>query len=115
MLESPGVLFTWEAIKSLLLVFIAGGVTWMCKTLLVMRENFHDLKVEVVGVDGKNGLKSKVADLLTRVKAIDQRHERLDAIDEYERQQHPGPDRRQGARRLRDIVREADLEPGEPT
>jgi hypothetical protein len=108
MLESPGVVFTWEAIKSVLLVFIAGGVGWLCRTILEMREGFHDLKVEVKGVDGKNGLKSKVEALLKQVKAIDDRHAKLDAITEYERQQHPGPDRRKEARRLRDIIREND-------
>lgn len=108
MLESPGVLFSWEVIRSLLLVFITGGVTWAVKILLGLRDSFHDLTIEVRGVDGKNGLKSKVKVLEGKVNAIDERHTRLDAVEEYERQQYHGEDRRKETRRLRDIVRDAD-------
>lgn len=109
MLESAGVLFTWEAIKSLLLVFIAGGVGWMCKQILTMREGFHDLANEVWGRDKKNGLRSKVAEIIRQVQSINERHAKLDAIEDYERQQYDGPNRRKESRRLRDIVRDVDL------
>ena len=110
MLESVGVLFSWEAIKSVLLVLIAGGVGWMCRQILLMRDGFHDLANEVWGRDKKNGMRSRLADLIERVKQIDKRHERLDAITDYERQQYDGPDRRQDQRRLRDKVRDIDVE-----
>jgi hypothetical protein len=97
----------WEVAKGVMLTGITAGVGWIATTLRTIAREQIDQKHILVGVDGKNGLKSDVRLLVRRVDAIEDRNIAIDAVNEAERQQHPSGERRIGARRLRDVVHEA--------
>lgn len=87
--------------------YIAKQATAALKELREVKTDIRDLKRDVHGVDGTNGIKSDVKLLVKRVDAIEDRNIAIDAVVEAERQQWPHRDRRAGARRLRDVIHEA--------
>ena len=92
----------WEVAKGVMLTLTTAGVMWSARTLLSVRDRVRDLSSVVMGRDGSNGLKSASKDHEERIQIIEERHSNLDAIAEFEKAQHPGPDRRHENRRLRD-------------
>lgn len=106
MLQSPEIAQTWEVAKSVMLTLTTLGVAWIARTVFVTRDDVRDLKYDVRGVDGTNGIKSIVKHLDERVGVLEDHKIMLDAVEEAERQQYQGDERRHGARRLRDIIRD---------
>lgn len=87
--------------------YIATTARAALRELREVKTDLRDLKRDVHGTDGTNGIKSDVKLLVKRVDAIEDRNIEIDAVTEYERQQWPHADRRAGARRLRDVAHEA--------
>jgi hypothetical protein len=109
--------FTGDEIRTALLTviiavggFIATRATQVLKVLRELQIDIHDLKRDIHGDDGKNGIKGDVRLLVRRVDAIEDRNIAIDAVVEAEREQWPYPDRRHGQRRLHDVIREAQEE-----
>jgi hypothetical protein len=100
----------WEMAKGVMLTFSTAGIGWLISTVRRVEKRQVTLEHLVIGVDGKNGMRSKVTTLGEDVAAIKLRNERIDTITEYEKKQYPGEDRRQGPRRIRDVVREVEEE-----
>lgn len=98
---------SWELAKGIALFVSTSGISYGVVLLrkIVASQQRHE--TILIGVDGKNGLRSKVDLLITRVDALEDRAIALDAVAEAERHLHPGPDRRIGARRMRDVTHEA--------
>lgn len=114
---APGFTFTGDEIRTAMIGVLVTICTYLAKeareALTVLRAvlvDLRDLKRDVHGIDGKNGIKSDVKLLVQRVDAIEDRNIAIDAVVEAERQAWPHPDRRQGARRLQDVIREAQEE-----
>lgn len=97
----------WEIAKGIMLFACTALLTWCAKTLREVLRQLIDHQHILVGVDGTNGLRSQVRSLQEDVEAIQQRNTRIDAVTEAEQRLHPGPDRRHGARRMRDVTHEA--------
>jgi hypothetical protein len=97
----------WEIAKGVMLFSCTALLTWCAATLRQVLRTLIDHQHILIGVDGTNGLRSKVRGLEDEVDAIKERNLKIDAVTESERRQHPGPDRRVGARRLRDVAHEA--------
>lgn len=98
----------WEIIKGIALFASTSMLAW-CATML-RQVLTRQTRVDhfLFGVDGDNGLRSMVKDIREDVDAVLERNLRIDAVvDEQERHQYKGPDRRAGARRLRDVVHDA--------
>lgn len=105
----------WEVTKGVMMFVITGLLTMVAKRADALVKQLADqakrqvnLEHIVVGVDGANGLRSRVSQLEETVEDIHTRNERIDAVAEYERQQYQGEDRRAGPRRIRDVVHEVE-------
>lgn len=109
-IDPPAASPTWELVKGIMLFvctsLLGYGVALLRK--LVKLGERHE--VILIGIDGRNGVVSKVDLLVRRVDAIEDRNIAIDAIVEAERQQWPYPDRRAGPRRMKDVVREVQEE-----
>lgn len=98
---------TWEIAKGVMLSLSTASILASAALLWRLRDGVRDLKREVCGEDGKNGLKSEMRNVLRRLTAIEARNIAVDAVAEAERELHDGPDRRHHARRLRDKIHDA--------
>lgn len=86
---------------------VAPGVSlWVLRAILGLRDDVRDVKRDVSGVDGTNGLKSTVRSMGARLEELEDRQLAIDAIEEHEREQYTGPEKRHRARRFRDLIRE---------
>lgn len=99
----PEAALFWEVVKAVMLTITTGGVLWIARTIVLMKDEVRDLKHIVIGVDGKNGLRSTVTALKSDVDFLNDRNTALDAVAEAERRSHAGPDRRINSR-LRDEI-----------
>jgi hypothetical protein len=106
MLQSSEVTQSWEVAKGVMATLSTAGILWACKTLFKVRDDVRDLKYDVSGKDGDNGIKSLVKNLDKRVEVLEDHKIMLDAVEDAERAQYQGDERRHGARRLRDIIRD---------
>lgn len=104
MLQSPEVAISWEAVRTVFGALTTGGVMWVCRMVFCMRDDVRDLKHDVRGVDGTNGIKSTVRRLDERVSVIEDRHIALDAIARADREAYHGEERRLHIRRLHDLA-----------
>ncbi len=100
---TPAVSMSWDAFTGILLSLTTLGVLWTARTVFSLRDNVRDLMGEV-GIDGKNGLKRKYADIDCRLSNIESRNDRIDAIVANERDQWKGDERREDLRRERDSL-----------
>ena len=99
-LESPpAVLAGWEVAKGVMTTLSTAGILGVLTLCFSLRDAVRDLKRDVSGHDGKNGIKSVVAELEERVGELEMRNAEREAV---ERAQYEGPERRHGARRLSD-------------
>lgn len=90
--------------------YIARTAAAALKELREVKIDMREVKRDIHGTDGKNGIKSDVRLLVKRVDLIEDRNIAEDAVKETERQMWPHPDRRHGPRRLHDVIREAQEE-----
>ena len=88
-----------QLIQYVFFLLISTCVGWVAKVLPGIRDDVRAVKREVMGLDGKNGLISKVADHENRLHTIDDRHTRADVVTEIEKELSEGK-----TRRLRDKV-----------
>jgi hypothetical protein len=96
----------WETVKGIMLTLTTGGVLWIARTVFVVRDQVRELIIEIRGIDGKNGVKSSVADHEERIGVIEDRNNALDAVAEAERAGYHGEERRhQAVRQLLEIIR----------
>ena len=79
---------------------ISTAVGWIVRVLPGIRDDVRSVKREVMGLDGKNGLISKVLDHEGRLDLIDARHIKADVVTEIEKELAAGK-----LRRLRDRLR----------
>lgn len=96
----------WEAAKGIGGTAILAACGWMVTTLRRVEKRQVTHEHLLMGVDGKNGLRSDVRQAAVRLSAIERRNEKIDAVTEYERQHYQGEERRMGSRRVRDVVRD---------
>lgn len=96
----------WELTKGVMLTLSTAGVLWTARTVFFLRDDVRDLKKDVGGADGTNGVKSEVRALIRRIDSVEKRNDRQDLAEEIERENYQGEDRRQAARRLKDKLRE---------
>lgn len=88
-----------QLIQSIFFLAITTCVAWIVKVLPSIRDDIREVKREVMGLNGKDGLISKVTDLIDRMDAVDTRHVKADVLSEIERELAPGE-----LRRMRDRV-----------
>lgn len=96
----------WELAKGVMLTVCTSTLSYGVVLLRQLVKGQERHEAILIGVDGKNGLRSKVDLLVQRVDAIEDRNIALDAIADAERHQWPHPDRRTGPRRMRDVTHE---------
>lgn len=108
-LQSTAHDFNWfgDQARTILMTVMTGAVSFCARMLWSLRDDMRDVKRDLHGTDGQNGIKSDVKLLVKRVDAIEDRNIAIDAVSEAERHLWPHPDRRQGPRRLHDVVRDA--------
>ena len=93
---------------------LAPGVSlWLLRSVMGLRDDVRDLKREVIGVDGTNGLKSRVVRNEARLEVLEDQKIAMDAVEKAERERYHGEERRGGVRRLRDMIREEHQRPHE--
>lgn len=95
-----------QIIQYVFFLAISTCVGWIVKTLPEIRDDVRTVKREVMGLNGKDGLLSKVADHGARLDVIDDRHIKADVVTEIEKELAS-----EGLRRLRDRVM-GDAPPG---
>lgn len=95
----------WDIAKGVMLTLTTAGVGWTARTVFVIRDDMRDLKTDVHGRDGTNGIKSMVKQLITRVDAIEDRNLVIDAVAEAEKEEYTGDERRHGLRSVRELIR----------
>lgn len=95
-----------QLIQYILLLAISTCVTWIARVLPGIRDDVRSVKREVMGLNGKDGLISKVQDHGERLDIIDDRHIKADVVTEIEKELAAG-----SLRRLRDRVM-GDAPPG---
>lgn len=78
----------------------------LAKLVIWMRDEIREIKRDVSGKDGKNGLKSDSAQYNARLDELEEWRIKLDLAAKLEREMYEGPERRQEARRLRDKLLE---------
>lgn len=98
---SPEIVTIWQVWQSVLLTLITAGVLWIARTVFLVRDAVRDLKHGMLML---TELRTDVRKLSRRVGRLEDFRIALEAVAEAEREQHPGEDRRQGNRRLRDRV-----------
>lgn len=97
----------WEILKAVMLSITTMAALWTARTVFVVRDTVREVVIELRGVDGKNGLKSKVGDHETRLGKIEDRNLVLDALTEAERGQYTGKERRhEPLRKLLEMIRQ---------
>lgn len=90
-----------QVISYVFFLGISTAVGWIVRTLPAIRDDMRAVKREVMGLDGKNGLISRVADHEARIDAVENRHDGLDAVAKHEREMAHS-ERRQTVRRESD-------------
>lgn len=108
MLETPAqVSASWEVIKNVMVTLGTAASLAALGLMFSMRDDVRDIKHDLFGKDGDNGMRSEVTDLKARTKALEERNLELDAAaDALERAQYDGPERRRELRRFRDKLHE---------
>lgn len=75
--------------------------------LLSLTGDVRELKFEIKGVDGQNGMKALLREHSSEIEAIHVRNRKADilaAIYERELKNYQGPERRESIRRARDLI-----------
>jgi hypothetical protein len=88
----------WEIAKGLMLAIGAAGALGVFR----MRDDVREIKQELFGRDGTNGMRSVVRRNADRLDLIERRHVDEDAA-ERERERYEGDERRHIARRQSDL------------
>jgi hypothetical protein len=96
----------WEIAKGVLLFSITGLLAWIANTLRDMVKRQVVLEHIVVGMEGTNGLRSRMGAAEERIDLIEDRNLVIDAVAKAEEEQYKGEERRHGLRRLRDLIRD---------
>ena len=96
---------TGQVVQYFFLLVISTAVGWIVRVLPGIRDDVREVKREVMGLDGKDGLISKVADNSTRLDAIDERHIKADVVTEIEKELSEGEKRRLRDRVFGDVPR----------
>lgn len=107
---------TVETVKVSLLAIITAAVLWTARTVFVNRDDTQKIKQLLFGVDGgngKDGILSELTVLSGNMRAVLHWKMAMDAVEEYEKDMHPGEERRHRTRRLRDTLTEAHRQSGE--
>lgn len=102
MQEAHGFDWSGEQVRTFIMGLIAAGVGFCCRLLWGVREDTHGLKRDIRGDDKVPGLMDAVAGNTRRLEEIEKRNFKIDILDAAEKEMHPGVDRRQGPRRIRD-------------
>lgn len=117
---SPESATMWQIWQSVLLTLITASALWTARTVFLVRDAVRDAVRDLRhGMALLSEVQTDLRGLRRRVGKLEDFRIALEAVAEAEREQHPGEDRRQGVRRLRDRVleqlREAqDAEDDEP-
>lgn len=99
-----------DEIRTALMTCMTGLVAFTARMLWCLRDDMRDVKHDLHGIDGKNGIKSDVRLLVQRVDAIEDWKIASLAVSESERHHYHGPDRRAGPRRLGEVTDEGHRE-----
>jgi hypothetical protein len=104
--------FSWwgDQIRTVLMTCITGLVAFTARMLWCLRDDMRDVKRDLHGVDGNNGIKSDVRLLVQRVDVLDDWMKANEAVAKYEQEHYHGPDRRAGPRRIGEVVDEGHRE-----
>lgn len=87
----------WEIFKGVMITVGCAGIMWLCRTVFVLRDKLMKAEPALKNVS----LMSK------QIRALQNWRIRLEAVAQSEKANYHGPERRHGARRLRDVVSEA--------
>lgn len=96
----------WDAAKAIGGTVFVTASLWTARTVFVIRDDVREMKQELFGRDGTNGMRSVVRKSAERLDLIDARHIAMDAVAEAERDLYEGDDKRHRPRRLADHLRE---------
>lgn len=88
-----------QLVQYVFFLAISTCVGWIVKVLPGIRDDVRAVKREVMGLDGKDGLITKVDNNDKRLDSIEDRHIKEDAVTEIEKELSSGK-----MRRLRDRV-----------
>lgn len=89
----------WSFAKDILTVIAAAGAVGVFR----MRDDVREIKHELFGRDGTNGMKSDLRKAEARVLLMEKRNEKLDTAAEIEAR-YEGEEKRQHLRRARDVA-----------
>lgn len=87
----------WEILKGVMIAIATAGILWACRTLFVIRDKF---------IKAEPALKNLNL-MVKQIRALQNWRIRIEAVARSERENHPGDERRNGGRRLRDVIAEA--------
>ena len=109
--------WTGDQIRTVLMTLLTTCAGFIARLLYTLRDEVRDLKrdlrevkKDIHGVDGSNGIKSDVRLLVQRVDVLEDWKIAQIAVAETERRQYHGPDRRAGPRRMSEVVDEGHRE-----
>lgn len=61
---------TWQNLIKILEILIVPFFLWVIKTLTTIQRELSDLKTVLIGIDGKNGIRSRVIRMERRVERL---------------------------------------------
>jgi hypothetical protein len=105
-LQSGGM--SWEDVRTVLSAVSVAGIIGTLKLLITMRDDVRETKREVGSEKDGTGLLGRVNKIDSRVKRIEDRNLRLDAVyADYvsDLENHNGPERRTSGKNLRASLR----------
>ena len=98
----------WDDVRTILSALTVAGMLGLIKLVMSMRDDVRDTKREVGNEKEGTGLLGRMNKLDMRVKHIEERNIRLDAVyADYVRdvQAHEGPERRRSGHKIRQSLR----------
>ncbi|HXG71395.1 MAG TPA: hypothetical protein VNJ04_12390 [Gemmatimonadaceae bacterium] len=98
---------SWEVAKGVMLTLTTMGVTWIARTVFLMRDEVVLLR-KCVGMDGKNGLISEGKAHDTRIDDLEHWKTEVHAVEAADRMRYVGENKRHTRRRALDQLHEKD-------
>jgi hypothetical protein len=106
--QPEGVVLNWDAIRTVVTTLTAFGVVGIIRLQISMRDDVRETKHELGNEKDGTGLLGRMNKLDGRVKRIENRNIRLDAVyADYVRDvaSHEGPERRASGQRIKQSLR----------
>jgi hypothetical protein len=103
---NDGIHWTGDDVRTTLIGMITAMIGIALRLIWTMRDDVRDMKRDIHGSDGNNGIKSDIRLIKTRVDVIEDWGIASGAAQSLGNAQYRGPERRAGPRRMTEVVDE---------